>query len=141
LCAGVTFEIDGDVTPIQFCHAERCRKASGAGFAAHLLARIDGFRWTSGRELVGEYEAPILKRPPAYRVAFCRTCGSPLPVQLDGTPLMILSAGVLDDDPATRPFQHVFVAEKANWHEIVDTLPQFDAEPPPPPAEWNVGND
>jgi hypothetical protein len=45
-----------------------------------------------------------------------------------------LALGVLDDDPGTRPLCHVFVADKAPWHEIADSLPQFDALPTGPVA-------
>ena len=76
-------------------------------------------------------EAPLIDTPPAYRRSFCRRCGSPLPVRLEGTPLMILNAGVLDGDPGTRLFRHAFVAQKACWHEITDGLPQFEGQPLP----------
>ena len=132
LCAGVQFQIEGELTPIQLCHATRCRKATGGAYAPELLAARAGFRWTKGEALVTEYEAPILREPPAYRRAFCRTCGSPLPIALGGTPFVILNAGVLDDDPGTRPFRHAFVAQKACWHDLVDDLPRFGDQPPPP---------
>lgn len=132
LCGGVAFTLEGDLTPIQFCHAERCRKASGAAFAPELCAPADGLRWESGQELVTEYVAPILNEPPAYRRAFCGVCGSPLPVALEGTRFVLLTAGVLDDDPGTRPFRHAFLAQRACWHELTDDLPRFDARPPLP---------
>ena len=132
LCGGVTFEIEGELTPIQLCHATRCRKATGGAYAPELLAARSGFRWTRGEALVSAYEAPLLREPPAYRRAFCRTCGSPLPIAIEGTPYVILNAGVLDDDPGTRPFRHAFVARQACWHEIADWLPRFEGRPPPP---------
>lgn len=132
LCGGVSFRIDGWVTPIQACHATRCRKATGAAFAPEMVASAEGFAWTAGEDLVTRYEAPLLDAPPAYARAFCRRCGSPLPVAMGGAPLMILNAGVLDGDPGTRVFRHAFVAQKACWHEIADALPQFAAQPPPP---------
>ena len=99
-----------------------------------MLAPADGFRITKGQALVRHYEAPLLDTPPAYRRAFCDTCGSPLPEALPGTPFVMINPGVLDDDPGTRPFRHAFVAQKASWHEIVDPLPQFEQRPPTPGA-------
>ena len=32
LCGGVAYEIDGRVSPIQLCHARRCRKMSASAF-------------------------------------------------------------------------------------------------------------
>lgn len=133
LCGGVRFEIEGELTPIQFCHATRCRKATGSASAPEMLAARDGFRWLAGAELVSEYEAPVLSEPPAYRRAFCRTCGSPLPVVLgEDSPFMMLNPGILDDDPGTRPFRHAFVAQKAAWHDVPDGLPAFPGQPPRP---------
>ena len=135
LCGGVAFEMaEEGLTPIQPCHATRCRKATGAAYVPEMLADRGRFRFTRGADLVARYEAPLLRDPPAYRRAFCRTCGSPLPIELEGTPFVILNAGVLDDDPGTRPFRHAFVGQKACWHDITDGLPQFEGQPPPPGA-------
>jgi hypothetical protein len=125
LCGAVAFEIDGRLTPIQYCHATRCRKATGAAFAAEVAAKASQLRWLRGRDLVTVYEAPLLRQPPPYRTAFCRVCGSPVPVALEGTDLVVLHAGVLDGDVATRPFRHAFVGQAASWHTITDDLPQF----------------
>lgn len=131
LCGAVVFEVS-DVTPIQYCHARRCRKATGSAFAPELLAPDASLRWLSGAEQVREYEAPLLDSPPAYRRAFCGTCGSPLPAAIGTAPFVSLNAGVLDDDPESRPFRHAFVDQKACWHEITDELPSFPGRPPVP---------
>ena len=132
LCGAVAFEVAGDLTPIQLCHARRCRKATGAAVAPELLARTTGLRWIRGTDLVRVYEARLLEEPPAYRRAFCSTCGSPLPAEIEGNGFALLNPGVLDDDPGTREFRHAFVAQKAAWHRITDELPAFEGRPPPP---------
>jgi len=132
LCGAVTFEISGELTPMQYCHAERCRKASGAAASPEALAPADGFAFVSGEDSLTFYEAPLLEKPPAYRRAFCSTCGSPMPHRLEGLPYVFLNPGVLDDDPVSRPFRHAFTGQKACWHEIVDSLPQHEALPDGP---------
>ncbi len=126
----------GALTPILYCHATRCRKATGGAFSPETLAGRDGFRWLRGESLITVYEAPLLRERPPYRRAFCSRCGSPLPIAIEGTPFMVLIAGVLDDDPQTRPFRHAFAAQKACWHQITDTLPRFEGQPDPPPPGW-----
>jgi hypothetical protein len=126
LCGGVVFAIDGVLSPMQYCHATRCRKASGSAFAAELVALASTFRWVRGEDFVTTYEAPLLREPPPYRRSFCRVCGSPLPVALEGTDFVVLHAGVLDGEPETRPFRHIFVAQQAPWHMITDDMPQFE---------------
>src|SRR5262245_23989430 len=130
LCGAVAFEIAGGLTPLQYCHATRCRKATGSAFAAELAAPAAHFRWLRGEERVRVYEAPLLREPPPYRHAFCGTCGSPLPVRLEGTGFVVFHAGVLDGQPETRPFRHIFVAQNPAWHTITDGLPQFEQHAP-----------
>jgi ADP-ribosyl-[dinitrogen reductase] hydrolase len=130
LCGGVEFEIDGKLTPIQLCHARRCQKFTGSAFSPELAAKKSRLRWIRGEDLITEYEAPLLREPPPLRRAFCRVCGSPLPVDLEGTDYVVLLAGVLDDDPGTRPFRHIFVAHDAPWSSITGDLPRFEEGPP-----------
>ncbi len=130
LCGGVAFQIDGRLSPIQYCHATRCRKAIGSAFAPEAAALASRFRWIRGEDLIATYEAPLLREPPPYRRAFCRVCGSSLPVALEGTDFVVLQAGVLDGEPETRPFRHIFVAQRAPWHTITDDMPQFAEHDP-----------
>lgn len=131
LCGGVAFAIDGRLTPIQLCHASRCQKFTGSAFAPEMAAKKARFRWLRGEELVTTYEAPLLREPPPLRRAFCRVCGSPLPVPLEGTEYVVLLAGVLDDDPGTRPFRRIFLGQDAPWNRADEDLARFDASPPP----------
>ncbi len=132
LCGDVAFAVEGDLTPIQLCHATRCRKATGSAASPEMLAPAAGFTWVRGRERVRTYEAPLLDTPPAYRRSFCDRCGSPLPVEIEGSGFVILNPGVLDDDPGTREFRHAFIEQKAVWHEIRGDLPAFEGRPPGP---------
>ncbi len=130
LCGSVAFEAEGEATPIQLCHALRCRKATGAAVAPELLVSSEGLRWTRGADRIRVYEAPLLEEPPAYRRAFCTRCGSPLPAEISGTGFSLVNPGVLDDDPQTREFRHAFVEQQAPWHRITDALPRFEGRPP-----------
>ena len=57
---------------------------------------------------------------------FCKICGSPVLTKFDEHPdIFGLPLGLLDDDPSIKPEFHVFVASKAPWHEITDSLPQY----------------
>ena len=39
---------------------------------------------------------------------------------------------ILLASPGIRPMAHIFVANKAPWFDITDTLPQFAQMPPAP---------
>ena len=110
---------------INNCHCSMCRKASGAAFCSFLHADSRAFRWTDGEHLLESYQSS-----PGNVRTFCRTCGSRLPVLEDGDHV-IVPAGTLDDDPGVRPVVNIFTGSKAPWFEIEDSLPQFDAFPPP----------
>ena len=127
LCGGVRFEIARAVGPFELCHCRRCRKASGSAFAAMVGVRTRDFRLIEGAELVATYDAPILEKPPPYRVFFCRRCGSPVPNPDPAAEWFEVPAGLLDGDPGVRPDKHIFVDLKAPWHEIADSLPRLDA--------------
>jgi hypothetical protein len=125
LCAGVRFEMDRAVGPFELCHCSRCRKASGSAFAAGLGVRARDFRLLSGAELIRTYEAPVREHPPAYVVAFCSRCGSPVPNPPAGADWFEVPAGLLDTDPVLRPDKHIFVEYKSDWYAIRDSLPQL----------------
>ena len=124
LCGVVRFEVAGELTQIELCHCAKCKKAYGAAFAATLYARREEFRWLAGEDRVASYDAPPEESPPAYRHSFCATCGGPLPVLWDGFPLVEIPASLLDDVAGSRPAYHMFVTQKAPWHDIADDLPQ-----------------
>ena len=126
LCGGVTFEITQAVGPFELCHCPRCRKASGAAFAAVLGVSTEDFRLLGGAELIRRYEAPLREAPPPYRVSFCLRCGSPVPDPPPGSTWFELPAGTFDHDPKVRLDRHIFVDCKSPWYEISDSLQQLD---------------
>ncbi len=130
LCGAVRFEVAGELSQIELCHCVKCRKAYGAAFASTLYARIDDFRWLAGERSVATFDAPVESRPPAYRHCFCRTCGSPLPLVLEGLPLVELPAATFDDAIEARPRYHMFVAQKSEWLEIADSLERHHGPSP-----------
>jgi len=126
LCGGVGFEIEGSGTPMELCHCSRCRKAYGSAFAATFYVKLSCFRWSRGKDLVVVYDAPIRTEPPAYHHAFCRNCGSPLPIVRRKIGVAEIPAGLVDGDPGIRPLRHIFTRTKAPWFEITDELARHD---------------
>ena len=128
LCGGVRFELRCAAGPFELCHCTRCRKASGTAFAAMLGVDAADYRLLQGADLVVTFEAPVVERPPGYRTAFCRRCGSPVPWPLAGEAWFEMPAGLLDDDPVLRPDRHIYVEHAAPWYEVGDTLPRFTTQ-------------
>jgi hypothetical protein len=125
LCGGVRYEIIGALTNPLYCHCSMCRKAHGTAFRSRAGVRAADFKWVQGEELVKYFESS-----PGTHRGFCGTCGSPLLSRFDDYPEVHgLPLGALDDDPGVKPVFHVFVASKAPWFEITDSLPQFPELP------------
>jgi len=102
-----------------------CRKVHGSAFGSFLHAHGTFFRWVSGESLIQSYQSS-----PENIRAFCRVCGSNVPVLEDEGAHVNIPAGALDDDPEVRPIVHIHTASKAPWYEITDELPQFAEFPP-----------
>jgi hypothetical protein len=125
LCGQVRFELAGTPQFINHCHCSMCRKAHGAAFGSFLHADAAGFRWLAGEACIEAFESS----PGTFR-AFCRVCGSNVPVLEDEGTHVVIPAGALDDDPGVRPVVHIHTASKAPWFEIHDALPRFEEFPP-----------
>ena len=125
LCGGVRFELAGAPQFINHCHCSMCRKVHGAAFGSFLHADGQGFRWLSGHPQIENFESSAGN----FR-AFCKVCGSNVPVLEEEGTHVIIPAGTLDDDPNVRPIVHIHTASKAPWFEIADALPQFAEDPP-----------
>jgi hypothetical protein len=85
----------------------------------------EDFRWVSGRDEVESFEAPVVEHPPGYRSAFCRHCGSPMPVADPDDDRFEVAAGLLDDAPGLSQDRHIFVDFKAPWYDITDGIEQM----------------
>jgi hypothetical protein len=117
LCGAVTFEVTGPLHPPDACHCSQCRKQSGHFWASTDVARAaltvhgaDTLTWFRSSEKV--------------RRGFCSTCGSSLfwdPIHKD---TISIAMGAFDSPTDTRLAMHIHVADKGDYYEIADGLPQ-----------------
>jgi hypothetical protein len=126
LCGEVAYEVRAPIR-MYHCHCSRCRRARGAAHTTNMLANIADFAFTRGEQLVTQYKVPEAAR---FGVAFCTRCGGKVPRVSRERGNVVVPAGALDTDPGMRPQANIFVASKAPWYEITDTLPQFAEMPP-----------
>jgi hypothetical protein len=126
LCGAIAFEIDdaGVVVSIG-CFCTNCRKVSGTQYGVYLQVRRDSFRWVSGEDHVVGYESS-----PGNQRAFCRTCGSVVPIRTSYGAVRV-PGGALDDDPGVVPEVIIFAERKAGWCTVDEASQTFaDAGPP-----------
>ncbi|WP_186766370.1 GFA family protein [Phaeobacter marinintestinus] len=119
LCGDVRFEIDGDLTPPSACHCGQCRRQSGHVWASTHIPN-DRFRLTNNVGLRWFQASDIARR------GFCGHCGSFLFWDPKDEDAISVSMGVLDAPTDTTLARHIFVADKGDYYDLNDGLPQSD---------------
>jgi hypothetical protein len=130
LCGRVAYDFEGTIDLIRHCHCSRCRRARSAAHATNGYVDPARLRYLRGEDLLESFKVPEAER---FTQTFCRECGSPMPRAISNRPFAVIPMGSVEGEPGGRPHEHIFVASKAPWFEIADTLPQ-QAEFTPPPA-------
>ena len=131
-CGEVAFDFDGPISSIELCHCSRCRRSSGSAFAAEFYVNPARFRWTKGESRISFYDAPILRNPPAYRVSFCRNCGSQVPTVREGASVISIPAGLVEGQIDAQVSDQIFMGLRAKWFDPVglSDMPAYEAGPP-----------
>lgn len=124
LCGSVSWQIRSALEFMSHCHCSMCRKSHGAAVGCYAICDANGFEWLSGEEAIVQYESS-----PGFFRPFCGNCGSVVAGASEGGK-MGLPVGTLEGDFKERPLAHIFVGDKAPWHEIHGDLPRFHAYPP-----------
>lgn len=117
LCGRVRFTVDGELGPPDACHCVQCRKQSGHYFASANVPR--SALAVQGAEHLAWYASSA-----KVRRGFCATCGCTLfwdPPARDWTSIAM---GAFDSPTGVQLEKHIFVAEKGDYYEISDGLPQ-----------------
>ncbi len=110
------------------CHCSRCRKETGTSHGANVFIKDAQFLWKQGSNNITFYRIENTKK----ERAFCTSCGSPVPIQLDERTWTI-PAGSLDDDTFLTPTAHIFYGSRASWEDKKTNLKRFDGLPTPSP--------
>ena len=117
LCGAVSFEVEGELAPPDACHCTMCRKQSG-----HVWASTD--IPTSRVTIRGEERLTWYQSSEKVRRGFCSVCGSYLfwdPVRHER---IAIAMGAFDKPTGTRLGTHIYVADKGDYYDIADGLPQ-----------------
>lgn len=117
LCGAVRFEVDVPLPPPDACHCTQCRKHSG-----HVFVSTDVPR--SAVTIDGAENVSWYRSSEKVRRGFCATCGSSLfwdPIHRDW---IGIAMGAFEQPTDTSVAIHVHVADKGDYYEITDGLPQ-----------------
>ncbi len=120
LCGAVRFDVSGPLPPPDACHCTKCRKWSGHFFASSDVPRT-ALTVHGGENITWHRSSEKVRR------GFCATCGSSLffdPVV--PTDWIGVALGAIDGATDTHIAVHIFVADKGDYYEIGDGVPQHD---------------
>jgi hypothetical protein len=124
LCKAIRFEVDPPSRFCANCHCRNCRRAHGAAFVTWVGYPVEQFRLTAGEENLERYRTDT----DATR-SFCRICGTTLFYEGPRWENEIhIARAVINGAIEQGPKAHVYVDQKASWHEITDDLPRFGGE-------------
>jgi hypothetical protein len=124
-CGSIRFEFSGEPGEVSFCHCSICRRVGGSAFAAYVEVSEAALE-------VSEVKARLSRYKPTERLEkdFCENCGVQIFTRHESYPgLVYINLCAMTDDHSLAPEYHQFVASKAKWHEISDTLPQYTEWP------------
>lgn len=117
LCGAVRFTVAGPLSPPDACHCSQCRRVSG-----HVWASTDVPRerlTVSGADALVWYQSSA-----TVRRGFCGTCGSALFWDPPARARIAVAMGAFDPPTGTRLGHHIYVADKGDYYDIADGLPQ-----------------
>jgi hypothetical protein len=123
LCGAITFEVAGELPAPSACHCSRCRKHTG-----HYEAGTDVLR--TAVTIAGGDKVTWYQSSDKARRGFCSVCGSSLffdpPAHIDW---IGINMGAFDTPTNSRLALHIFVADKGDYYDIADGLPQYETVP------------
>lgn len=113
-CGGVSVTMPADTPGVVACHCEDCQRLHG-NFFALLAADADRVRW--GGELQPQWYASSDKAQRAH----CPRCGSRLAKRANGSPKLLLSAGLFDRHLPRTLVRNLYGDSKPDWYELPPT--------------------
>jgi len=117
LCGAVRFEVEGALKAPDACHCSLCRKQSGHYWASTNVLR-------AALTLHGEDKLTWYRSSEKVRRGFCSVCGSALFWDPAGHDFIAIGMGAFDKPTHSYLEKHIFTADKGDYYEIADGLPQ-----------------
>lgn len=117
LCGAISFEVAGALPAPDACHCSQCRRQSG-----HYWASTDVPR--DALTIRGAGHLAWYRSSERVRRGFCSVCGSVLFWDPIGRGTIAVAMGAFASPTGTRLAKHIFTADKGDYYDIADGLPQ-----------------
>ena len=117
LCGDITFETGAEPQGASMCHCGQCRKQSGGIWSSAYVSEAD----LTITGLVNWFTSSDTARR-----GVCPRCGSFLFWKAHDEDTISFSLGSVDGPTGLNLTKHIFVADKGDYYEIADGVPQKD---------------
>jgi hypothetical protein len=117
LCGDIRFETQADPQGASMCHCGQCRKQSGGIWSSAFVPETD---LTITGPVSWFASSDTAKR------GICPRCGSFLFWKANDEDTISFSLGSVDGPTGLTLSKHIFVADKGDYYEIADGVPQKD---------------
>ncbi|SMR82296.1 Uncharacterized conserved protein [Aliiroseovarius halocynthiae] len=117
LCGAITFSTNATPKAVSMCHCSQCQKQSGGIWAS---AHVPEDKLTISGDVTWFDASGVAKR------GFCGTCGSFLFWKAHDEDLISFALGAVDGPTGLTLEKHIFTADKGDYYQISDGLPQQD---------------
>jgi hypothetical protein len=128
LCGKVRYSAEAEPIFMGVCHCKDCQKGTGTAFASAVAlpkpaVNVQGALKTfEGRGGSGKA---------TYR-RFCQECGSPIEVEVEAMPnVVMIPAGTLDDASWVKPTMEIFCDSAQPWVSLGGERQRFPKMPAP----------
>ncbi len=117
LCGSVRYRVHGPLRDVWGCHCVFCRRLH-SHFAA--CAACD----PADLEVTGTAKLRWYRSSPTARRSFCTKCGAQMFWEPTHKAHISIAAGTINEPTGLRLTRHVCTAQKGDYYEITDGLPQ-----------------
>ena len=117
LCGDIRFETRADPQGASMCHCTQCHKQSGGIWSSAYVLRS---------ELTVTGPVQWYASSAAAHRGFCAKCGSFLFWAAHDEDTISFALGAVDGPTGLTLSKHIFVADKGDYYDIADSVPQQD---------------
>ena len=115
LCGNIQFETSARPKGNSMCHCGQCRKQSGGIWSSAYVPE---------RDLTITGDVSWYAASPTAKRGFSASCGSFLFWKAHDDDTISFSLGAIDGPTGLTLEKHIFVADKGDYYDITDGLPQ-----------------
>jgi hypothetical protein len=112
LCGQVRYAGEAEPEFMRCCHCKTCQRHLGTAFSTLVAVPRDSI--TVKGSLNTYTEPGGTSGEPMHR-HFCPNCGSPIIIEREGSPRVVVMAGTLDDTSFVKPTMNIFCESAQSW--------------------------